>query len=143
MFVGIDVAHDPLKKNPSVVGLVASLNNVCTKYVSICRMQAVHQELVDNIRTAFIDALATYFETNNYYPDRIIVFRDGGCGSDPTRFCQKEVDQMMKAIEETCPHAKFTFVVVQKRIGQRFFKTDQVIMMSCIHKGITFTLHCS
>ena len=112
MFEGIDVAHDPLKKKPSV-----SLNNVCTKYVSICRMQAVHQESVDNIRTAFFDALATYFETNNYYPDRIIVFRDGGSGSDPTRFCTQEVGHMMKAIEETCPHAKFTFVVVQKRIS--------------------------
>jgi hypothetical protein len=57
MFVGIDVAHDPLKKNASVLGLVANLNNECTKYFSVIRIMKVHQEISDGLQSAFSDLL--------------------------------------------------------------------------------------
>lgn len=60
MFVGIDVAHDPLKKDASVLGLVATLNNECTRYVSICRVLKVHQEVADNLRSAFEEAMEAF-----------------------------------------------------------------------------------
>jgi hypothetical protein len=60
MFVGIDVAHDPKRKNPSVLGLVATLNNECTKYVSVTRTMKVHQETADSMQSAFIDVLNQY-----------------------------------------------------------------------------------
>jgi hypothetical protein len=46
--------------------------------------------------------------------------------ADPRSFNQHEVKQVEKAIAEMCPLVKFSFVVIQKRISQRFFKTDRV-----------------
>lgn len=55
-----------------------------------------------------------------------MVWRDGGM-ADPTTFNQHEVEQVQKAIYAKCtPDAKFSFVVVQKRIPQRFFKAGRV-----------------
>lgn len=65
MFVGIDVAHDPKKKHPSVLGLVSSLNNECSKYASFCRILKVHQETADSLRSCFVEALETFKEVTN------------------------------------------------------------------------------
>lgn len=64
MFVGIDVAHDPLKKDPSVICLVASLNNGCTKYYSKSKTTKVHQEMGDSLGPMMIGALEMFKQVN-------------------------------------------------------------------------------
>jgi hypothetical protein len=60
MFIGIDAAHDPLKKDASVMCLVASLNNECTKYFSKSSASKVHQELADSLQLLTVDALRVF-----------------------------------------------------------------------------------
>lgn len=62
MFVGIDVYHDVRKVFPSVVGLIASMNNSCTKYFSKVCIQRIHQEITDNMQPLFSEALESYAE---------------------------------------------------------------------------------
>ena len=40
-------------------------------------MQKQGQEIVDAITVAFADALARFYDTNNRWPDNVVVFRDG------------------------------------------------------------------
>lgn len=60
MFVGIDAAHDPLKKDASVICLVASLNRECTKYYSNSKTSGVHQEQSVALRGMMKEALQEY-----------------------------------------------------------------------------------
>jgi hypothetical protein len=64
---------------------------------------------------------------NGGYPDRIIVFRDGGSLSAMGRLIEHEVKPMLSAIKDLCPELKYYhYVVVSKRIPQRFFLVDKV-----------------
>lgn len=60
MVIGMDAAHDPTRKNPSVIALVATLNQKCTLHFSRCSLQPVHQEICTSLRVMFKDALDAY-----------------------------------------------------------------------------------
>lgn len=60
MFVGVDVWHDPKQKRPSVTALVASLNDIHTKYFSKVVQQPVHQETMASLRPLFFEALTEF-----------------------------------------------------------------------------------
>ncbi|ODN00145.1 Piwi-like protein 1 [Orchesella cincta] len=121
MFVGIDAAHDPLKKDPSTVCLVASLNNECTKYYSKAASGRVHQEMAESLRGMLEDAINYFQSVRHRVPDRIIVFRDGGSVGAMEHIEKTEMEQLMQAQQKLAPDASFTFAVVAKRIPQRFF----------------------
>ncbi|CAL8071261.1 unnamed protein product [Orchesella dallaii] len=126
MFVGIDAAHDPLKKDPSTICLVASLNNECTKYYSRAATCKVHQEMADNLRIMMEDALKKFREVRaGLLPDRIVIFRDGGSVGALDQIGKTEMNQLIEAVKMYAPKAKFTFVIVAKRIPQRFFLTNE------------------
>ena len=75
MIVGIDVYH--AKGDKSVAGVVASLNDYCTRFHSDVAVHSKNQELVDALPIIFVSALNKYNEANGKYPDYIVVFRDG------------------------------------------------------------------
>jgi len=77
MVVGIDVFHDKNCKSGSVAGVVSSLNEHLSRYKSNTIFQKQGQEIVDCLRTAFMDGLAAYWEVNQKWPTNIIIFRDG------------------------------------------------------------------
>lgn len=60
MFVGMDAAHDPTLRNPSVIALVATMNSTCTAYFSRCAYQPIHQEVCTSLHVLFKDALDAY-----------------------------------------------------------------------------------
>ncbi|ODM94354.1 Protein argonaute-3 [Orchesella cincta] len=125
MFVGIDCAHDPHKKDPSTVALVASMNNECTKYYSRTAKCKVHQEMADNLGIMMEDAMKYYWKSNAFFPDRIIVFRDGASVGTFHKQAKAEVQQLKVAQNVYAPKATFTFVLVAKKISQRFFLADK------------------
>ena len=75
MIVGIDVYH--AKGDKSVAGVVASLNDYCTRFHSEVAVHSKNQELVDALPIIFVSALNKFNEANGKYPDYIVVFRDG------------------------------------------------------------------
>ena len=77
MVVGIDIYHDNTRKGGSIAGVVASMNDACTKYFSLSVEQKQGQEIMDALRIAFIEGLIKYWETNQRWPSQIVVFRDG------------------------------------------------------------------
>lgn len=52
MVVGIDIFHDK-GKDPSVAGIVCSMNKECTRFYSSTSRQMNRQELVDGIYVKF------------------------------------------------------------------------------------------
>jgi len=64
MLLGMDVYHDPKKRNRSVCALVASLNPTHTKYYSRVMFQQAHQESVDSLKPIFIEALQSFLQVS-------------------------------------------------------------------------------
>jgi aubergine-like protein len=125
MFVGIDSAHDPLKKAQSVMCLVASLNNECTRYFSKSATGPSHQELGSEIHLMMQEALEKYRSGRGKFPDHIIIFRDGGSEGAISTMRDSEGAQMKEAAKICGPEVKLTYVIVNKRISQRFFQEDK------------------
>jgi len=62
MFVGMDVYHDPARKNPSVTGVVATISLTYTKYYSRVIFQSPQQESVASLRPVIIDCMKEFFK---------------------------------------------------------------------------------
>lgn len=136
MVVGIDVYHDKTKKSGSVAGVVASLNDSLSRYFSRAVFQGEGQEIMDALKTAFVDSLIKYWEVNHRWPQHIVVFRDG-VGDGQLEVAEKhEAEQFIRTfrhvngnggdtkLDEMLPedyNPGFTFVVVQKRINTRIY----------------------
>lgn len=75
MVVGMDVCHGG--KN-SIVGFVASTNSTCTSFYQDIICQAKGQEIVkEDLDRVYRNALDQFKNTNEAYPNKIIIFRDG------------------------------------------------------------------
>lgn len=120
MIVGIDVYHDPSKRNPSVSAVVASMNDTNSKWFSKAHLQEQSVELVDNLRQAFIDILQAYYNANHAWPKSVMIFRDGIGDSQLETSLKIEVEEMFNTFHKvTEGNKKFGFVVVQKRINTK------------------------
>ncbi|CAG0893792.1 unnamed protein product [Darwinula stevensoni] len=122
MICGIDSYHDAARKGKSIGALVASLNKQVTRWHSTACEQDRGQELIDQLRTGFMNALLEYRKINQALPDRVIIYRDGVSDGQLDHSYRYEVPQIMKAFstfENYKP--RLSFVIVQKRINTRIF----------------------
>ncbi|KAK0151277.1 Piwi-like protein 2 [Merluccius polli] len=105
MVIGVDVHHDPSQKNRSVMGFVASLNSLLTRWYSRVTFQSPHEEIING------------FQVNHNLPEKIVVYRDGVSDSQLKVVVAHEVPQLLKSFQ-TFPSydPKLVFIVVQKRI---------------------------
>ncbi|XP_030569875.1 protein argonaute-3 [Drosophila novamexicana] len=117
MICGIDSYHDPRQKGSSVAALVASLNSSYTHWYSKAVIQTKKEEIVNGLTSSFEAALECYKTRNGYFPDNVIIYRDG-VGDGQLNVCAKyEIPQF-----EVCNKSiKITFIIVQKRNNTRFF----------------------
>ncbi|XP_074640256.1 piwi-like protein 1 isoform X2 [Tubulanus polymorphus] len=123
MVVGIDSYHDSSQRGLSVGAFIASMNNTLTKYYSRAIFQHNHQELQDGLRVCMKDALSKYHEVNGELPERIFIYRDGVGDGQLAAVHEHEIAQLLKCFELLKVNyvPKMTFIVVKKRISQRFF----------------------
>jgi aubergine-like protein len=100
MVLGVDVYHEKNRKANSVAGVVGTMNPELSRYFSRAIIQKEGQEIVDSLKSAFLDCLVAYHRTNGNFPQQIVVFRDGvGDGQmDATR------DYEAKAIYDAFKH---------------------------------------
>ena len=76
MIIGYDTYHDTLHKGKSVGAVVASINQECTKFLSIANIHSnPQQELDDLICPAVSKALRKYQQLNGSLPKRLIMYR--------------------------------------------------------------------
>ncbi|CDW88329.1 piwi-like protein 1 [Stylonychia lemnae] len=123
MVCGIDVCH---AGNKSTVGFCATINKEMSQYYSNKIYQAKKTEIVSKQLKALIkQALQSYENLNDSYPEHIIIYRDGVGDQQRRDVLQSEVTQFKDAINETYNKSsnkpKITVIVVNKRINQRFF----------------------
>ncbi|KAL0979232.1 hypothetical protein UPYG_G00182460 [Umbra pygmaea] len=122
MVIGVDVHHDTSKKNNSVMGFVASLNSLLTRWYSRVTFQMPHEEIINGFRVCLLAALQKYYEVNHNFPDKIVVYRDGVSDGQLKMVELYEIPQLLKSFE-TFPNyePKLAFIVVQKRISTTLY----------------------
>nr|CAQ03959.1 piwi-like protein 1 [Isodiametra pulchra] len=121
MIIGMDVHHvGKGGKGPSQLGFVSSLNVELTRFYSRVYNNESN-EISGTIKVAFVAALQRFHSIHKKYPRDIFIFRDG-VGEGQLGVVQREevavIDQALRDLECT---SRICFVVVSKRIMQRFF----------------------
>jgi len=123
MVIGIDTYRDSQSRSAQMVGFVASMNPMCTRYYSRVIEQRSSGDLISGLKTCMQDALQKYHEINGALPAKIIIYRDG-----VNDFQLLDViDGELPALNELCMKAqegydpKLAMVVVKKRGSARFF----------------------
>ncbi|XP_012234676.1 piwi-like protein Ago3 [Linepithema humile] len=127
MVCGIDVYHAGFGSGKSVAGFVSSLDAQLTKWHSKICMQSSKQELVDMLQVCFISAIEAFQRHNGYYPERVIIFRDGVGDGDISYVQNYEIKQFMATFNRIAQNYKpqLSVIVVQKRINTRIFIKDR------------------
>nr|XP_055054548.1 piwi-like protein 2 [Misgurnus anguillicaudatus]XP_055054549.1 piwi-like protein 2 [Misgurnus anguillicaudatus]XP_055054550.1 piwi-like protein 2 [Misgurnus anguillicaudatus] len=122
MVIGVDVHHDASKKSRSVMGFVASLNSMLTKWYSRVTFQMPHEEIISGFRVCLLAALQKYYEVNHTFPEKIVIYRDGVSDGQLKTVELYEIPQILKCFE-TIPNyePKLAFIVVQKRISTTLY----------------------
>ncbi|XP_043096775.1 piwi-like protein 2 [Puntigrus tetrazona] len=146
MVIGVDVHHDVSKKSRSVMGFVASLNSMLTKWYSRVTFQMPHEEIINGFRVCLLAALQKYYEVflstgqsirlkatgrvsaisrrqvNHTFPEKIVIYRDGVSDGQLKTVELYEIPQVLKCFE-TIPNydPKLAFIVVQKRISTTLY----------------------
>ncbi|XP_076853988.1 piwi-like protein 2 isoform X2 [Brachyhypopomus gauderio] len=122
MVIGVDVHHDTSKKSRSVMGFVASLNSLLTKWYSRVTFQMPNEEIINGFRVCLLAALQKYYEVNHTFPEKIVIYRDGVSDGQLKTVEHYEIPQILKCFE-TFPdyEPKLTFIVVQKRISTTLY----------------------
>ncbi|XP_046871685.1 piwi-like protein 2 [Hypomesus transpacificus] len=122
MVIGVDVHHDASRKHQSVMGFVASLNSLLTRWYSRVTFQMPHEEIINGFRVCLLAALQKYYEANHSFPEKIVVYRDGVSDGQLKMVELYEVPQLLKCFEALPNYEpKLTFVVVQKRISTTLY----------------------
>ncbi|KAL7840040.1 hypothetical protein SRHO_G00266980 [Serrasalmus rhombeus] len=125
MVIGVDVHHDTSKKSRSVMGFVASLNSLLTRWYSRVTFQMPNEEIINGFRVCLLAALQKYYEVNHSFPEKIVIYRDGVSDGQLKTVELYEIPQILKCFE-TFPNyePKMTFIVVQKRINTTLYSYE-------------------
>ncbi|XP_009996166.1 PREDICTED: LOW QUALITY PROTEIN: piwi-like protein 2 [Chaetura pelagica] len=122
MVIGMDVYHGPSRGVRSVIGFVASMNHVLTKWYSRVVFQLPHQEIADSLRLCLIDALQHFHQVNHYLPRKIVVYRDGVSDGQLDTVLKYEIPQMQKCFDTFENYQpSLVVMVVQKQISTNFY----------------------
>ncbi|KAM9609187.1 piwi-like protein 2 isoform 2-T2 [Morphnus guianensis] len=122
MVIGMDVYHGRSKGMRSVIGFVASMNHILTKWYSRVVFQMPHQEIADSLQLCLADALQHFHEMNHCLPKKIVVYRDGVSDSQLNTVLKYEIPQMQKCFNTfENYHPSMVVMVVQKQISTNFY----------------------
>ena len=133
MFIGIDVFKDK-GTSGSVTAVVSTLNGQFSKYHSAVLFDKSGREgsahkFEENLAAKIVDALERYHKTNNAWPAKVTIFRDGmNSGAYPQ--AQKEARIISERVgrffeEKGAPRPHLNVVVVQRRINAKFFLSNR------------------
>ncbi|KAK3836299.1 MAG: Piwi domain-containing protein [Linnemannia gamsii] len=130
MIIGADVTHPaPGEVRPSVVAVVASMDQFAFKYSGRIKVQNSGTEVIDGLKFLVYQLLAAFAEKNRVWPKRILFYRDGVSEGQYAEVMRTEVSAVREACEHVNTTVKFpqpykptlTFIVVKKRHHARLF----------------------
>ena len=125
MVIGVDVFHDTVNKAKSVLGFVASLVPDFTEYYNTVRIHdKIGQEIAGLVGDCFRDSIKAFFvkARERFYPDQVVVFRDGVADSQIQAVKTFEVDAINQVIGslQGC-NTKLVYVIVNKKTNAKLF----------------------
>ncbi|XP_034288812.1 piwi-like protein 2 [Pantherophis guttatus] len=124
MVIGIDVYHDPSRGKRSVVGFVASINPIVTRWYSRVVFQTPHQEIIDSLKVCLVAALQKFHEVNHHLPEKIVIYRDGVSDGQLKIVESYEIPQLEKCFEAFNNYnPKIVVFVVQKQISTNIYSS--------------------
>ncbi|TRZ11972.1 hypothetical protein HGM15179_015141 [Zosterops borbonicus] len=122
MVVGMDIHHSRCPGMRSVIGFVASMNHILTKWYSRAVFQMPHQEIADSLRLCLSQALKRFYELNHSLPMKIVVYRDGVSDPQLDTVLKYEVPQLQKSFQTFQNYQpSLVVVVVQKQLSTNFY----------------------
>ncbi|XP_030382554.1 protein argonaute-3 [Scaptodrosophila lebanonensis] len=123
MICGIDSYHDPSQKGISVAAFVSSMDSSYTQWYSKAVLQTKREEIVNGLTSSFEAALRYYKIRNGYFPESVVIYRDG-VGDGQLNLCANyEIPQF----DAVCSnHINITYIIVQKRVNTRFFLENKL-----------------
>uniref|UniRef100_A0A8C3NIF5 Piwi-like protein 2 n=1 Tax=Geospiza parvula TaxID=87175 RepID=A0A8C3NIF5_GEOPR len=122
MVVGMDIHHSKSPGMRSVIGFVASMNHILTKWYSRVVFQMPHQEIADSLRLCLSQALKRFYELNHSLPMKIVVYRDGVSDPQLDTVLKYEVPQLQKSFHTFQNYQpSLVVVVVQKQLSTNFY----------------------
>ena len=126
MVVGIDVFHDTVLRAKSVLGFVASIHPHFTSYYNTTRIhERSGQEIAGHVGDCMNEALKAFYQSTKgrFYPDLIVVFRDGVSNSQIQAAQDAEVASIKNLIRTSYQnyHPKLVYVIVNKKTNAKLF----------------------
>lgn len=127
MLVGADVTHpEPGSNQPSVVGVAASYDKLCSLYGM--RWDVEKYEIILNLKSIMIELLNDYKKHQSRMPKKIIYYRDGVGQGDYQKILNTELNAIYAACKTVAPQSvipKVTVILVVKRHHLRMFPSDK------------------
>ena len=130
MVVGIDVTHPSPDSNPfapSVAGMVASIDKWLSQWPADLRVQERRKEMVSELDSMLKSRLEVWKSRghHNFFPENILVYRDGISEGQYTTVLDAELPLLRKACSEVYSPTgqalpRITIIVVGKRHHIRF-----------------------
>lgn len=125
MVVGIDVFHDTVLRAKSVLGFVASIHPRFNNYFNTTRIhEKSGEEIGGKVGECMREALIAFFEATQkrFYPDTIIVYRDGVADSQIEAARRFEVDAIKNTIRGFQGYApNLVYVLVNKKTNAKLY----------------------
>ncbi|KAF3067138.1 Protein argonaute 1B [Daldinia childiae] len=125
MIVGIDVTHSPTPGQPSIAGMVASIDENLGQWPAVLRHQDKPRvEMVTRLEEMLETRLTLWCSRHKSYPKNIIVYRDGVSEGQYELVIKEELPKLKEACKKLYTPAhmpKITIVVVGKRHHTRFY----------------------
>uniref|UniRef100_A0A6G1SM65 Piwi-like protein 1 n=1 Tax=Aceria tosichella TaxID=561515 RepID=A0A6G1SM65_9ACAR len=125
MICGYDTYHDTTKRGRSFGAFVASLNNHHSRWWSKADAHERLEEISSQMSVNIISAMKVYKKfNNNKLPQQVIIYRDGVGEGQIEHVFKIELDKIKQALSglgSKDQKIKLTMIVVNKRIGARFY----------------------
>lgn len=142
MVCGYDTYHDTVSRGRSYGAFIASTNARFSKWFCKVNRHSGLEEMTSNLTCDLGDALKYYKEKNGRNPEKVIFFRDGIGDGQLEHAFKVEVKQARKAMSKISQDIKLTFIIVNKRIGARFYQKtgagySNPIPGTCIDNTVT------
>uniref|UniRef100_A0A8C4V6K4 Piwi-like protein 2 n=1 Tax=Falco tinnunculus TaxID=100819 RepID=A0A8C4V6K4_FALTI len=119
MVIGMDIYHSRSKGMRSVIGFVASMNHILTRWYSRVVFQMPHQEIADSLQLCLASM-------NHCLPKKIVIYRDGVSDSQLDTVLKYEIPQMQKCFKTFENYQpSMVVVVVQKQISTNFYTMEE------------------
>jgi aubergine-like protein len=122
MVCGYDTYHDTAQRGRSFGAFIASMNMRYSRWWSKADAHDRMEEISSQMSVNLLEAVTAYRKcNNNETPERVIIYRDGVGDGQLEHVFSVELKKLKEALAGVGPNIKLTFVVVNKRIGARFF----------------------